>query len=374
MINRNRIVAEFLELAAIDSVSYHEARVRDVLIQKLTELGFSVYEDEANRPTGGESGNLIAHLPGTAEGPGVFFCAHMDTVQPGIGIVPILDGDVIRSAGDTVLGADDKAGIAVILEAIRVIKEKRISHPELEVIFTVSEEQGLMGARHLDITRLRSAGGYVLDTNGPAGTIVVQGPTQNELEIEVRGKAAHAGINPEDGLNAIHAAGYAIANLTIGRIDHETTCNLGTIQGGEARNIVPDRVVIKGEVRSLDETKLEQVTNRIEAEVKARCAEKGAECQIRITPLYPAFRLDPASPVVLAAANAARNIGKEPIITKTGGGSDANLLNGRGMPTANIGVGFEHVHTVEERIQIQSLVDCAAWVVEIIKESAGKKL
>ena len=371
LVNRERIIDNFMALVRIDSESGQEATVRDFVRPLLQDLGLEVYEDEAGKELGGESGNLVAWKDGKLPGPSIFLGAHMDTVVPGKGIVPVLKDGTIRSSGDTVLGGDDKAGIAAILEALQVIKEQNLSHPPLEIIFTVSEEQGLMGSKLLDFNRVRSRLGYVLDSDGAAGSIIVKAPTQNEFAITVIGKAAHAGINPEDGLNAICLAAYAINHLNIGRIDEETTCNLGTINGGRARNIVADRVEVKGEARSLSPDKLENLTQKIVTVFRDKVEEKGGRCEVKIKNLYPRIDLDPAEPVVQIAVRAARAMGREPVLMRTGGGSDANIFNGQGIRCANLGIGMKKVHTTEEYITVDSLVDSARYVLQIIEE-AGK--
>lgn len=371
LVNRDRIIENFMALVRIDSESGQEAAVRDFVRPRLQDLGLEVYEDEAGKELMGESGNLIAWKHGKLPGPSIFLGAHMDTVVPGKGIVPVLKDGTIRSSGDTILGGDDKAGIAAILEALQVIKEQDLSHPPLEIIFTVSEEQGLMGSKHLDFNRVRSQLGYVLDSDGVAGSIIVRAPTQNEFVITVNGKAAHAGINPEEGLNAICLAAYAINHLNIGRIDEETTCNLGTISGGRARNIVADRVEVKGEARSLSPDKLENLTQEIVTVFRDKVEEKGGRCEVEIKHLYPRIDLDPEEPVVQIAVRAARAMGKKPVLMRTGGGSDANIFNGQGIRCANLGIGMKKVHTTEEFIKVDSLVDSARYVLQIIEE-AGK--
>lgn len=367
MIDRERTVREFMDLVRIDSLSRREGRLRDFLTGCLKNLEFEVYEDSAGSAIGGDSGNIIARLPGTIPDRAVFFCAHMDTVEPGSGVEPVLDGEVIRSAGDTILGADDKAGIAAVLEAVRSLKEDGDSYPTVELLFTVAEEQGLMGSKYLERERITAPFGYVLDSVGPAGTIVVQGPTQNEIQFRVVGKSAHAGINPEDGINAIYLAACAISSLRIGRIDEETTCNLGIISGGKARNIVPDEVIVKGEARSLNPEKLERLTADMVDTFKKRVEEKGGKCESQVTLLYPELSLSEDAPVVRVAVEAAHALGIEPQLVKTGGGSDANILNGLGLPCANLGIGMEAVHTPDEYIRIKSLVDNARYVLQIIK-------
>lgn len=313
LVNRDRLVDSFLTLVRIDSESGQEGAVRDYLKERLQNLGMEVYEDGAGRALGGEAGNLIAWRPGKLSGPSIFLGAHMDTVVPGRGVKPVLEDEIIRSSGDTVLGGDDKAGVAVIMEALQVIDERNIPHPPLEVIFTVSEEQGLMGSKHLDFTRVRSRMGFVLDSDGETGHIVVRAPTQNEFSLTVLGRAAHAGMNPEEGLNAICLVAYAINHLNIGRIDEETTCNLGIISGGRARNIVADRVELKGEVRSLTPAKLDAVTGEMMAVFEEKVREKGGRCEVEVRHLYPAINLDPEEPVVQIAVRAARALGKEPV-------------------------------------------------------------
>ncbi|MGE5545063.1 MAG: M20/M25/M40 family metallo-hydrolase [Bacillota bacterium] len=371
LVNRDRLISNFMALIRIDSESGQEGALRDFVRSRLQDLGLEVYEDGAGKALGGESGNLIAWKDGELPGPSIFFGAHMDTVVPGKSVEPVLDEGIIRSSGDTVLGGDDKAGIAAILEALQVINERRIPHPPLEVIFTVSEEQGLMGSKHLDFTRVRSKLGYVLDSDGSTGNIVVRAPTQNEFAITVIGKAAHAGINPEEGLNAICLAAYAINHLNIGRIDDETTCNLGTINGGRARNIVADRVEVKGEARSLSPDKLESLTEEIVTVFRNKVEERGGRCEVEVKHLYPRIDLDPEEPVVQIAVRAARAMGKEPVLACTGGGSDANIFNGQGIRCANLGIGMKKVHTTEEFITVDSLVDSAQYVLQIIEE-AGK--
>ncbi len=371
LVNRDRLVESFLTLVRIDSESGQEGALRDYLRERLQDLGMEVYEDEAGRILGGEAGNLIAWKPGELPGPSILLGAHMDTVVPGKGVKPVVEEEIIRSSGDTILGGDDKAGIAVIMEALQVLRERKIPHPPLEVVFTVSEEQGLMGSKHLDFARVRSKLGYVLDSDGETGHIVVRAPTQNEFSFTVLGRAAHAGMNPEEGLNAICVAAYAINHLNIGRIDEETTCNLGIISGGRARNIVADRVDLKGEVRSLTPAKLDAVTEEMIAIFQEKVREKGGQCEVEVRHLYPAFNLDPEEPVVQIAVRAARALGKEPVLARTGGGSDANILNGQGIRCANLGIGMKKVHTTEEYIAVDSLVESTRYVLQIIEE-AGK--
>ena len=373
MVSEDRILTEFLELVQVASESGKEGRLKELLKEKLTGLGLDVFEDGAGNELGGESGNLIAFLPGTVDKPAILLCAHMDTVKPGVGVKPVIAEGVVYSAGDTILGADDKAGIAAILEALRVIKENGLARPPVEVVFTVSEEQGLMGSKHLDFLLIKAKRAFVLDSVGEPGTIVIRAPRQNELEFRVYGRAAHAGINPEDGINAIHVAAKALAGLRMGRIDEDTTCNVGTIEGGKARNIVADYCCVGGEVRSLSPKKLEQVTAEMVQRFREEVERNGARCEVHVDLLYPEMNLDPEEPVVALAQQAARNLGKTPSLIKTGGGSDASIFNGHGIRCVNLGIGMESVHTTQERIRVRDLVDTARLVVEIIRE-AGRQV
>ncbi|MGI6487207.1 MAG: M20/M25/M40 family metallo-hydrolase [Syntrophomonadaceae bacterium] len=369
MVNRERLVREFIELVETDSESGREGKLRDLLMVKLRALGLEVEEDEAGKKVNGESGNLIARLDGTPDKPSILFSAHMDTVSPGVGVKAAIRGETIYSEGETILGSDDKAGIAAILEALRVVKEVGWAHPPLEVVFTVSEEQGLMGSKNLDYSHLSSRSGYVLDGSGEPGTIITRAPCHNEICFEVFGKAAHAGINPEDGVNAIQAAARALADLELGRIDKETTCNLGIIEGGRARNIVPGYCRIVGEARSLSRERLQDLTGIMVEHFRHRVSEYGAESQVQVEMLYPEMDLQPDDPVIKLARQAVVNLGKNPVLESTGGGSDANVFNGKGIRCANLGIGMQSVHTTDEFIHIKDLVDNARLVVEIIKEA-----
>ncbi|MDH7479579.1 MAG: M20/M25/M40 family metallo-hydrolase [Syntrophomonadaceae bacterium] len=370
--HNSRLIRQFIELVTIDSPSGEERAVADYLKKELGELGMDVAEDGAGEKLGTDCGNLIARLEGNQAAPAILLAAHMDTVVPGRGIRPLLREGAIYSSGDTILGADDKAGIAVILEVMRRIREERISHGRIEVLFSVGEEQGLLGAKQLDFSRLSAEMGFVLDSSGEIGSFVVQGPVQNQIEATVSGRAAHAGINPEDGINAIQVAARAIANMRLGRIDEETTTNIGVINGGEARNIVPERVYIKGEARSLKTDKLDAVTQQMVKELEREAEAAGAAVEVRVERLYPAFCLSEDQAVVKVTEEAVRRVGLVPRREKSGGGSDANIINGMGIPTVNLGVAMRQVHTREEHIFLHDLEKLAALVLEICRVAAGE--
>lgn len=370
MVNRERIVDEFLELVQADSPSGQERQIAELLKQKLIQLGLDVYEDNAGGEVGATAGNLIATLPGNVkneEVPVLLFSAHMDTVEPGRGIKPIIEEGVIRSSTDTILGADDKAGIAAILEALRVILENDIEHGKLEIVFTIWEEGGLKGAKALDYSRINAEIGYVLDSDGEPGAVIVSAPSHNNIVATIKGKSAHAGQCPEDGVNAIVAASKAISKMNVGRIDFETTANIGIIKGGKATNIVPDHTYIEGEARSLDIKKLEMQTKHMCEVLKAEVEKLNAEVNIEVTREYNAIKLSENSPVVKYAVQAAKRIGLTPRLTHTGGGSDASIFNERGINCAVLGIGMNKVHTVDENIKVDDLCNTANMVLKIIE-------
>lgn len=367
MVNQDRLVNRFCELVEIDSVSGREGLMRDRLIAEMAGLGLTAEEDEAAVEVGGESGNLLVNLPGNAPGKKLLFAAHMDTVEPGEGIKAVVAGDIIRSKGDTILGADDKAAIAAILEALDIIKENGLMHADLEMLFTVGEEKGLKGAKAFDFSRLNAEIAYVLDAGGEPGSIVIQSPCQNLIEYKVSGRAAHAGINPEEGLNAIHLAAQALAKMPSGRIDAETTCNFGLIKGGQARNIVAEYCKVQGEARSLSRPKLNQLTEQLVDGFRAEIKARGGQAHTKVTFLYPEICLKPDDEVVQMAVTAAQRVGMNPRLIRTGGGSDASIIHGAGIPCANLGVGMQKVHTCEEFIKVSDLVGITKLILAIIE-------
>lgn len=372
MIDRRRMVDEFCELVRIDSLSGQEAGIAAALESKLRALGLEVCYDEAHLPIGGQVGNLIARLPATAPGlPTLMLQSHMDTVTPGRGIEPVVDGDSITSAGDTILGADAKAGVEVILEALRDLTEEGAPHGELQVVFCIAEETGLFGAHYLDYGKVSPDWVLVFDGGCPAGRMTVGAPSAYKLTYQVRGRASHAGVRPEAGINAIVAASSAIARMRLGRLDHETTANVGVITGGQARNIVPDLCTIEAEARSHDHDKLEAQVNHMELCLANACAEAGAELLVPERVLsYQRFLIPDDAPIVQAACRAAEAVGLTPTTEIGGGGSDANVFNARGIPAVICSTGAQHAHTLEERLDIPEMVRSAQWLARIIRDAA----
>lgn len=356
MINELRLIRTFLDLVAIDSPSGQEEAISKELAHRFGELGGEVEQDE--------HWNLIARWPG--QGDPLMLSAHMDTVGKDVGIKPVIRDGIIYSDGTTILGGDDKSGVAVILEVIRLLQEDGLGHPPLEIAISVSEEVQLRGARLLDKSKLRARRGYVLDSGGPIGTIVTNAPSQDSLEIKVYGKTAHAGSEPENGINAIRVASEAIAAMPLGRIDFETTANIGVIQGGVATNIVPDEVFIKGEARSRDNLKLATQTAAMAAAFQDAAERHTARVEFKIKRSYNTYKLADDHPLVTAASAAARRLGFTPIIKSTGGGSDANIYAEAGIACVVLSTGMDDVHTPQEHIAIADMVNAARLLADVI--------
>jgi tripeptide aminopeptidase len=376
MVKRERLLAEFMELVQIDSETRQEQKISQVLKEKFGALGLEVTEDDSASRTGHGSGNLFAWLPATpgAENvPVLLFTSHMDTVSPGKGIKPRLDDDgYIRSDGTTILGSDDKAGLAAMLEAIRVLNEQQLPHGPIQFVITAGEEAGLIGSRAMDGSMLRAKYGYALDSNGDVGSIAVAAPTNARQFITFIGKAAHAGVNPEDGISAIQVAAKAVARMKLGRIDHETTANIGRFEGGGETNIVVDRVKVYAEARSHDPKKMDQVVELMRQASEEAAREHGAQVEFVNEVIYPAYRFGDGDEVVEIAKAAIRAIGLEPRLFSSGGGSDANMFNGNGVPTVNLAVGYEEIHTVNERIKADDIIKVTELVLAIVAETVKR--
>jgi tripeptide aminopeptidase len=369
-----------VDLVTIDSVSKEEAGLCRFLKAQLAELGIETLVDDAGHAVGSDTGNLIGRFKGSRGTRPLLLSAHMDTVAPGIGVRPVFEEGVFYSSGDTVLGADDKAGIAIIMEALRCIEEGRLPSGPLELVFSICEEVGLQGAKHLAYDQLTARMGYVLDTRNP-DVIITHAPAANRLRIQIDGKAAHAGAEPEMGINAIALAAKAIAPLNLGRMDDETTCNIGIIKGGVATNIVPSKVVMHGEVRSHDRSKLKAVTDTMVHSFKA-VVEEAAEglgnnglpaLSIDVERDFDLLSTPDDHAVVRFARQAAANLNRTIYTATSGGGSDANILAQHGIVAGVLGTGCQKVHTVEERVALDDMVRATQLLVEIIRLHAEKE-
>ncbi len=380
MINRERYVEHFLDLVRIDSHSRKEGAIMRRLQADLEALGARVEYDDAGTAVGGEVGNLIARLPGTRPAaPPFFLNAHVDTVVPGEGVKPRLDGDVIRTDGTTVLGGDDKSGVAVIVEVLRALKQEGVPYGDLEVVFTICEEVGLLGAKHLDYGRLRAREGISLDSDGPE-EIIAEAPAACRLEFRVHGLAAHAGVRPEAGVSAIRIAAEAIARMRLGRLDHESTANIGVIEGGKATNIITDFVLAKGEARSHNERKLARqvahMQRRFQHAARRHRVERDGDVvtgrvEDSVSRDYPRLRLTPDLRIVQLIREAGRRLGREVGVRRTGGGLDANIFNDRGITVATFGTGQHEIHTLNEYLNIPESLRAAELMLECIRLNAA---
>lgn len=376
-LNLERMKAHFLEIVQIDSLSKKERAVALVLQKQLETIGASVTYDDAGEAIGGEIGNMIARLPASdSKRPPLLLSAHMDTVVPGEGIKPICEGDIIRSDGTTILGGDDKSGISIIIEVLRTLTEKKIPHGEIEIVLTVCEEYGLVGAKHLDISKLHSKYGIVLDCDH-ADFLFTRSPASDRLEFIVHGIEAHAGLCPEEGISAIQIAAEAISRMKLGRIDSETTANVGLIEGGAAVNIVPNTVTVKAESRSHDTEKLRDQTEHMrrcfqEALKKFTLLVDGKEVigkiEENIWRDYNPINLDSETPIVQMIIQVAKRCGYNVRTSITGGGCDANILNAKGITVPNLGTGMHKIHTVHEWVSVSEMNQTAHVIFEVVKE------
>jgi len=361
----------FLELVSIPSPSGDERRVADRVGAYLTELGLEWDEDASGAAVGSNAGNIYCRLPragdNAAGGLPIFLCAHLDTVPPATSIEPVVDDGVVRNANDTILGADNKAAVAVMLEAARRITEELRPHAGIELLFTTKEEVGLVGAGAFDASRLEATLGYVYDHAGPIGEIVLGAPFGRALEIRFHGRAAHAGIAPEEGRSAIAAAARAIADLRLGRLDPQTSANVGVISGGVARNIVPEWCVVSAEARSHDEeTIVGLVQEMIEAcSFAASVSDCTMEAEVREH--YRGYRFRADDPVIQLAEIALRNAGATPTTMLCGGGADANVFNAAGVPCAVLANGMAAIHSSEEHITVADLETMVNVTLELVE-------
>ena len=365
------VVKEFMALASLNSPSRREAPVAAYLVKRLREMGLAPEVDDSAAISGSDTGNIVVRVSGNAPGATVLLCAHMDTVGSTEGMAPVLRDGVITSNGDTVLGADDKAGIAIILAALSETLLDDTPHGPIEVVFTVQEEVGLFGATYLT-AGLKADFGYVLDGDGPVGSIANQAPSKVDLDFVVTGRAAHAGISPEAGINAIVTAAKAIARLRTGRIDAHTTSNVGCISGGAARNIVPERAEVAVEVRSTDTAKLEREVQAVLDAFTQEAAAAGAHLDVRRQEPIKTFTVDQTHPVVANAFRAAHSLGIEPRLWTSGGGMDANVFNSRGLACVGLGIGGEKAHSPQERIAVAQMETGVAFLKAILKETASR--
>jgi len=388
MINSQRLAQRFKAFVEIDSLSRQEKDVAVELEKILTAMGATVCYDTAGEQVGGNCSNLVARFKGTIDAEPIFLCGHMDTVGPGKGIKVQFEDGIFRSDGTTILGADDKSALAIILEVMDVVLENKIDYPPVEIIFTICEEIGLLGAKYFDYSLMDSKFGYILDSNDTKG-IVTKAPAANKITIKIYGKAAHAGVAPENGINAIMIASKAISELSLGRIDEESTCNLGIIKGGVATNIVPEFVEIHGEARSHDVEKLKTITDNIVTAFytaaegfKNRLDFPGSDfigsdlprIETIVENDFPHTNIPEDHKAIKLARKAADNLGISLASKTIGGGADANIFFGKGIVAGVLGTGMTDVHTLNESIAIKDMENSANLVLEILKVHAAGEM
>jgi tripeptide aminopeptidase len=367
-------VAElFVELARVPSPPGQERAVADQVVEYLRSLALSVDEDDAGARIDSTIGNLLCRIESTGEGTPLFFCAHLDTVPPEGPIEPVVDDGVVRNSGGTILGADNKAAVASMLEATRRIVAENRSHGGIELLFTPKEEVGLRGAAAFDQERLRAKLGYVYDHAGPIGEVILGAPYQCKLDASFHGRAAHSGMFPEEGRSAIAAAARAIADLRLGRLDDETTANVGEIGGGTARNIVPERCFFTAEARSHDEGKLGELVQEMLETITFAAQLGDCDVETQVDPSARGYRFKRDDPPVRLAAAALERSGIRPSYGLSGGGADANIFNERGLQCLNLANGMTDIHTPDERIAVADLermVDVTLALVEVARDAS----
>ncbi|HZK49708.1 MAG TPA: M20/M25/M40 family metallo-hydrolase [Thermoleophilia bacterium] len=367
------LVALFMELASISSPSRRERAAADLVTARLRGLGLEVVEDDAAQRVGGDTGNLRCVVRGRGASPSVCLAAHLDTVEPSGPIRPALNDGVIRSSSGTILGADNKAAVAALVTVTEGLVVGGDAFPTFELIFSVAEEVGVLGSRFLAPDLPAAPIAAVFDSSGPVGGIVVRAPSQQTIRATFRGQAAHAGLEPENGRSAIQAAAHAISLMELGRLGPETTANVGMIEGGVAQNIVPESCRVVAECRSLDDEMLAATSSRMIDALQLGAARVGTDLDLDVVTEYRAFRLDESSAVVGLARRAIEALGLPARTHASGGGSDANVFNGRGTPTVNFDCGMSRVHTAEESMDVAQLVLLGELVrnVIVMAEPAG---
>ena len=372
---RADVVTTFTELAAIPSPPGAERPVADRVARHLRELDLDVSEDDAGARIDASAGNLLARLPPT-DGGGVplFFCAHLDTVPPEGPIEPVVEDGVVRNAAGTILGADNKAAVAVMLEAAARVLAERRPHAGIELLFTPKEEVGLLGAGAFDDKRLHARIGYVYDQAAPIGEVILGAPHSHSMEVRFHGRAAHAGMYPEEGRSAIAAAARAIADMRLGRIDDESSANVGVIGGGTAGNVVPEWCTFLAEARSHDETKLAEIVKEMLESITFAAGLEGCEVETEVHKSYRGYRFARGDLAVRLASDALQREGYEPRFALSGGAADANVFNERGLACVNLANGMVDIHTPDERIAVADLermVDVTLALVEVARTAGG---
>jgi len=364
MYNKERLLNEFLEYVQIDSETKNEYNFMMHIKAKLEEIGLKVVLGDEGSKCGSNGNNIYAYLEGDSSKEPVMLSSHLDTVQPGNGIKPSVDGDYVVTDGTTILGGDDKAGIAVIVEAVRSIVENNLTSRPIELLLPIYEEGGLNGSKYADYSKVSAKECIVFDSGGVTGEIIRQAPAQNSIVAKITGKPAHAGVAPEEGVSALSIAADAINNMNLYRIDEETTANFGVVLGGLASNIVMPEMKLVGEARSLKNDKLEAQTKHMVETLEASAKKFGGEVDVTVKPMYSAFFVEDNDPFLQDVSNTLESLGHDVKYLSTGGGSDANNYFQNGIKCVNMPCGMEKVHTLEERLNIQGMNEACEFLVK----------
>ncbi|WP_172372651.1 M20/M25/M40 family metallo-hydrolase [Sporosarcina jiandibaonis] len=368
-VNEERLLDLFLELAKINGPSTKEQLVADYLMKVLPELGFTLEFDEAHKNFDGEVGNLIAWREGTDSTiPPLFFSTHMDTVLPTEGLKPVIKDGVIYSDGTTILGADDRAALASYLEAIRALIESGVPHGPIEFILTVNEQPGLVGATYMDYSKAKSKTGYIFDSSGDVGQIILKGPYSSRIWMEVGGNAAHIALNAEEGNSAFLIAAEGLLNMKLGTIDEETIANIGVIEGGELTSIIPGAITVGGEVRSFSKEKLDKQLERMAKAMKDAADKNGGRVTVKFEKKYSGFDIPRDHILTKTVEKASNNIKVKPYLTETLGGADTNVLNENGLTCITLGNGFQNIHSFREFISVENLINTGRLTAALIEQ------
>lgn len=374
MVNKDRLINEFIELVGVPSPSKDEKLEAELIMAKLRELGLEPVMDKAHEKTGGTCGNVWAYVKGTVpDAPVLFFEAHMDSVSPATGTKVVRRDGVLYSDGTTTLGGDDKVGVASMLEAVRALQEDKIPHGDVQLCFTISEEIGCLGVVNMDKSWLKADYGYSLDIGGIPGEITYAAPKLYDIYVTITGKAAHAGVAPEEGINAIMLAAEALSKLpAYGRLDAETTLNIGVFNAGVGANVVCPEAKFVIDMRSMDVDKLEALKESTLALIKETVEAGGGQAEFEVVEGCPAVAVPQDHECIKLADSAAKALGFPVALKTTGGCSDGNYLCGYGLPCALLATGMSNVHTTEEYLREEDLYNTARWTYEIIKQAAQK--
>ncbi|MGL5973337.1 MAG: M20/M25/M40 family metallo-hydrolase [Oscillospiraceae bacterium] len=364
--NKERLLNLFLDYVKIDSETCFEKQMTERVFNDLNDLNINCFQDDVGVKIGSNGNNIYAFIEGNKDYSPILITSHVDTVAPGNGIVPYIEDGFIKTKSDTVLGSDDKSGVATIIETLRTLKEKNIEHRPIEIAFTVREESGLLGSKNLDYSKFESKLGLALDGSGDIGSIYNIAPGQTKINATIIGKKSHAGVSPEKGISAIQVASYGVSQMNLLRIDEETTANIGSFIADYATNIVPERVEISAEARSINLEKLTNQTDSMVQCLKDACEKFGATIKYDVETAYNCFKIDENHEIINIVKDACKKLDLPVTIQPTGGGSDGSIFNQHGIDTIVLGTGMDKVHTTNEQISVKNLYDLSDLLLNIL--------